>query len=165
MGGVYYDEYVVYVFVDFVDQLVFGVVEVQYGGCVVVNVYFVFEVVVDYVVVFIQVVVGVGDEFGYEEQVDVFGVFGVIFEVCQYEVYDVFGYVVFIGGDEDFGVGYVVGVVVVVVCFGVDDVQVGVGVWFGQVYGVGLVVVYDVWQVEFFQFVVVYGVQGCVGVV
>lgn len=68
VSGVYEGEYVVQVFVWWVDQEVGGGVEVYYVGGVVVDVYFVFDGIVGNCVVFVGVVFGVGQEFWYDEQ-------------------------------------------------------------------------------------------------
>lgn len=97
MGSVYEGEYVVQVFVFWFDQLVFGVVEVYYVGGVIVDIYFVFDGVIGYGIMFVGGVVFVWQVFWYDEQGNIFGVFWSVWQMSQNDVNDVFGYVVFIG--------------------------------------------------------------------
>lgn len=84
----------------------------------------------------------------------------------QYDMNDVFGEIVIVGGNKDFGVGDFVGIVCLGFCFGFYLIQIGVVLWFGQVYGVCLGVFGEWCQIGgFLIFVIVqlngvYGIQG-----
>ena len=82
-----------------------------------------------------HVALGIHFDLGHDEQRNAAGTFGRVGQAGQHDVHDVFGQVVFTGGDENLGAGDLVAAVGLGHGLGLDLGQIGAALGFGQAHG------------------------------
>jgi hypothetical protein len=125
-----------------------GTVEIHLASGGSLDAHFVFDGAALHAIPFADAAVLLREKFGHHEQADAFDALGCVGQARQHQVNDVFGQIVFAGGDENLRTAQAIAAIGSRLRLGAQQPEIGAAMGLGQTHGAGPAAIHQFRQVQ-----------------